>query len=88
MLNIFVGAFFLIQWKTDSGARLCILHVPVFEYKVLSVIVYKVCSYVVVVFILLMHLSLYNKIYTHTHTQLYIETENKMITDLSHKNVF
>lgn len=50
MLNIFVGAFFLIQWKTDSGARLCILHVPVFEYKVLSVIVYKVCSYVVVVF--------------------------------------
>lgn len=36
--------------------------------------------------ILLMHLSLYNKIYT--HTQLYIETENKMITDLSHKNVF
>lgn len=38
--------------------------------------------------ILLMHLSLYNKIYTHTHTQLYIETENKMITDLSHKNVF
>lgn len=45
MLNIFVGAFFLIQWKTDSGARLCILHVPVFECKVLSVIVYKVCSY-------------------------------------------